>query len=156
MANSQQFIAAARQAQQVQAQRMRQTVAKTADRGVALIRRNIPPGATPSPGMPNRFPGYAATGRLKSQFVRTPVVVTGNTVRSTVKAAPRSPLYRKIMMVHERGATIRARSKPYLVFQINGQWVRTKQVRIRPKYYFRSAYQQLRREAAAGLTVRAR
>lgn len=130
---------------------MRRSVGALADRGVALIQRNIPPGASSLPGMPNQFPGYAATGRMKSQFRRTPVIAQGNTIRAGVQAEPSTPLMRRIMAVHERGAVITPRRAPFLVFRVGGRWVRTKRVFIRPKRYFASAYLQLRREAPANI-----
>lgn len=147
MPTSAQFRQAAVRALQQQSEAARNSVNALAERGVRLVRQNIPPGAAPLPGMPNTFPGYAATGRMKSSFVRTPVARIGNTWRSTVTAAPRSPLAARIMAVHERGAVIVPRRAPALVFQIQGRWIRTQRVFIRPKRYFAAAYLQLRREA---------
>lgn len=48
--------------------------------------------------------------------------------------------------IHDKGGEIRAKNKPYLVFQINGHWVRTKKVTI-PKYkgrgYMTPAYKEM-------------
>lgn len=120
---------------------------RLSERGVELVRRNIPPGASPLPGMPHHFPGYAARGALKSMFQRTPVVQQGDRVSARVGGYPRTPLYGRIMVVHERGAVIVPRRAPFLVFKIQGRWIRTRRVYIRPKRYFASAYLQLRREA---------
>ena len=147
MASSAQFLAAARVARLRQVDALKRSVDAIAERGVQLVRGNIPPGASPLPGMPNHFPGYAATGRMKSQFRRTPAIRQGDTVRAVVRAEPSTPLMARIMVVHERGAVIVPRRAPFLVFKIQGRWVRTKRVRIRPKRYFASAYLQLRREA---------
>lgn len=147
MASSAQFLAAVRRVREQQREALRRSVERISERGVELVRRNIPPGASPLPGMPHHFPGYAARGALKSMFQRTPVVQQGDRVSARVGGYPRTPLYGRIMVVHERGAVIVPRRAPFLVFKIQGRWIRTRRVYIRPKRYFASAYLQLRREA---------
>ena len=47
----------------------------------------------------------------------------------------------------EEGGVIRARNKPYLVFQINGRWVKVKSVTQRGSFYMRKARERLEPEA---------
>jgi hypothetical protein len=55
-----------------------------------------------------------------------------------------SDLNAKKAYVHEYGMTIHARTKPYLHFQIGDKWIKTKQVRIRQKRFFRSGWDEAR------------
>jgi phage gpG-like protein len=95
------------------------------------IRANIPEKRGQSAGA---FEGYAASGALWRDVTRTEARRSGTTTIGDVYMMPgRSIKYKNI---HEYGGIIRARRKPYLVFQVKGQWVRVKQVRIRAKRYF--------------------
>lgn len=108
------------------------------------IREGVPPGGS------GAFPGYAATGALKAAITAGPVVVTGDTYRSVVavRGGAKVQMY---ATVHEYGKVITARRAPYLVFKIGDKWIRTKQVRIRPKHFFESGWNAARAEFAAVL-----
>lgn len=110
------------------------------------IRSRIPPGA--SGGL---FPGYAATGRMKSQVVAGPVRPRGKTSfgAKVGLAANATALDRIKARVHEYGKIIRARRKPYLVFKIGEQWIRAKSVRIKPKEPFRTGWEEAQRNMPA-------
>jgi hypothetical protein len=122
-------------------QALRQAVPQLAEYTRDTIRKRIPPGASTSSGMSNRFPGYAATGGLKNAVVAGPLQVQGNVYRATVGIpATTSPAILTRAYVHEFGKVIHARRAPYLVFQVQGQWVKTKRVRIRAKRFFRAGW----------------
>lgn len=106
------------------------------------IRKRVPPGATTAVGMSNRFPGYAATGRLKSQIVAGPVRNSGNNgfTAHVGLAANATRLDEIKARVHEYGMVIHARNRPFMVFQIQGRWVQVRRVRIRAKRFFRSGW----------------
>lgn len=112
---------------------IRRATAKVAGHAVERIREQVPPGGS------GAFPGYAATGTLKAAITAGPVVVNGDTYRSVVavRGGAKVQMY---ATVHEYGKVITARRKPYLVFRINGQWIRTKQVRIRAKRFFETGW----------------
>lgn len=112
------------------------------------IRDHLPPG-----GSRSVFPGYAATGRLRDSIVSEPVRYDGSRFRARVGLARNvSPLLRTIASVHERGAVIRPRRAPALVFQVQGRWVRTSQVTIRPKRYFTQGWAAASRRIPGILT----
>lgn len=93
------------------------------------------------PGGRGRFPGYAATGRMKTTFGASTPMRVGNEVRSRMGIiASARPIDRIKAYVHEYGKVIRARRAPYLVFQVQGKWVSVKQVTIRPKRFFAEAW----------------
>ena len=106
---------------------------KAAAREVQLaIRDNLPQYHTAA----GKFEGYAATGALRRAVSVTAPRKTRDGYHAEVYMMPdKTQVYQSI---HEYGGTIRARRKPYLVFQVRGQWVRVKQVRIRQKRYWRS------------------
>lgn len=106
---------------------------------VTTIRNRIPPGATDTRGMASAFPGYAATGVLKSLVRAGPVARQGHQYRARVGVEPH-PVYPTIPLVHEFGRVIRARRKKYLVFRIGEKWVKVRSVFIRPKRYFGSGW----------------
>ena len=102
---------------------------RTADQGVEYTRGFIPP-----PQGAGRFPGYAATGALRNAVsARGPMPITGGVKSEIYMKDDRTRIYRAI---HEFGGIIRAKRAPYLVFKVKGQWVKVKQVRIRPKRYW--------------------
>ena len=106
----------------------------------------IPPGGS------GRFPGYAATGRMKTTFAASAPVRNGNEVRSRVGViASAKPLDRIKAFVHEYGKVIRTRRAPYLTFQVQGKWVRVKQVTIRPKRFFAEAWAETLRAGRADI-----
>jgi len=106
---------------------------KAAAREVQLaIRDNLPQYHTAA----GKFEGYAATGALRRAVSVTAPRKTRDGYHAEVYMMPdKTQVYQSI---HEYGGIIRARRKPYLVFQVRGQWVRVKQVRIRQKRYWRS------------------
>lgn len=112
------------------------------------IRKRIPPGNSSTSGMSNRFPGYAATGRLKSAIVSSPVQEGPNRV-STIRvgiAAGASRLDHIKLHVHEYGKVIRPRRARLLVFRNEaGQLVFARRVRIRAKRFFRSGWDEASR-----------
>ncbi len=124
---------------------LRQATGAIAGYARDTIRKRIPPGATTSSGMSNRFPGYAATGRLKGAVVATPVRREGDSFVSLVGIPPTADNLTLIKAyVHEFGKVIRTRRAPYLHFQVQGQWVKVKRVRIRAKRFFRSGWAEAR------------
>ena len=106
---------------------------KTADAAQSYVRRYIPP-----PKGASLFPGYAAKGALsKAVSVDGPIPISGGVKSDIFMAQDRTRIYQRI---HEYGGIIKARVKPYLVFRVQGRWVRTKQVTIRPKRYWSSGW----------------
>ena len=102
---------------------------KTADAAQSYVRRYIPP-----PKGASLFPGYAAKGALSNAVsVDGPIPIAGGVKSDIFMAQDRTRIYQRI---HEYGGIIKARNKPYLVFRVQGRWVRTKQVTIRPKRYW--------------------
>ena len=105
------------------------------------IRNRIPPGATISSGMPNVFPGYAATGRMKETIVASPIVDRGNSWVARVGLARQSKVIDIIKaLVHENGKVIVPRKAKALRFVINGQVIFAQRVYIRPKKFFASGW----------------
>lgn len=49
--------------------------------------------------------------------------------------------------IHEYGGTITPKNGPYLTFQVGGQWVRAKQVRIKEKRFARTGMEATRSQA---------
>jgi uncharacterized protein YlbG (UPF0298 family) len=106
---------------------------KMAAREVQLaIRDNLPQHHTGA----GKFEGYAATGALRRAVSVTAPRKTRQGFEAEVYMMPDKT--KPYQSIHEYGGIIRARRKPYLVFKVKGQWVRTKQVRIRQKRYWRS------------------
>lgn len=115
-------------------------VATVANEAVEIIRSRIPPGATNS-----AFPGYAAKGSLKNSFVADPPrEIPGGYAARVGLSRTASDLNAKKAYVHEYGMTIHAKSKPYLHFKIGDTWIKTKQVHIRQKRFFRSGWEEAR------------
>ena len=107
-------------------------VAKAAAREVQMAIRDNLPGYRTGAG---KFEGYAATGALRRAVSVTAPRKTSQGYEAEVFMKPdRTSVYASI---HEYGGIIRARTKPYLVFKVKGQWVRVKQVRIRQKRFWR-------------------
>lgn len=105
----------------------------TVNKGTRLIQREIRKRAGKPKG---KFPGYASKGALAREVERTPVKKTGNRYvgKFGFLHEGKSSKYRRI---HEFGGIIRPKNKPYLMFRLpNGQWIRTKKVKIRRKKYF--------------------
>ena len=107
---------------------------KTADGGQEFVRRFIPP-----PKGNGRFPGYAATGTLRSAVsVRGPMRITNGVKSEIYMAQNASAVYQRI---HEYGGVIRAKNPSgLLTFKIGGQWIRVPSVTIRPKRYWRDGW----------------
>lgn len=144
--NLRQWQQALRKAQSDRQQIMRQMTPAVAVATRDAIRRRIPPGASSTSGMSNRFPGYAATGALKNAIVAGPVQVMGNSFRSYVGLARNARKLERIKFgVHEYGAVIKARNKPNLVFKVGDKWIAVPQVRIKAKRFFRSGWDEARR-----------
>ena len=100
------------------------------------IRQRIPPGASGG-----AFPGYAARGDLKNAITVSRVYGDANSPRVSVGlASGASDRIRMIAFVHEYGMTIYARRAKYMRFQVQGHWVRTKQVTITPKHFFEEGW----------------
>lgn len=114
------------------------------------IRNRIPPGATTRSGMTNPFPGYAATGNLKSNVVAGPVKEVNGIYIANVGIAVHANRHTKmVFVVHEYGKVIHARpDNPtgLMSFRVQGQWVRTPRVRIKAKRFFRSGWDEARRQ----------
>lgn len=108
------------------------------------IRKRIPPGNTSSSGMSNRFPGYAATGRMRSTVVSGPIIDRGNgeyRLRVGI-AANATRLDRIKLYVHEYGMVIRPRRARLLRFRVQGELIFARQVRIRAKRFMRSGWDE--------------
>lgn len=105
---------------------------KAAAREVQLAIRDKLPGHHSPAG---KFEGYAATGALRRAVSVTAPRKTRDGWQAEVFMMPDRT--QKYQSIHEYGGIIRARRAPYLVFQVKGQWVRVKQVRIRQKRYWR-------------------
>lgn len=119
-----------------------------------MVRRRIPPEGEYT-GMTHPFPGYAATGRMKSTFVASPIREEGDRMIARVGLRAGYANIDNIKAhVHEYGATIRPRRAQALRFVINGQVYFAKSVWIRPKGYFAAAWQQAQAEAPAILHAR--
>ena len=78
------------------------------------------------------------SGRLARSFLSP--IVHGNSV--TIGRGV--PIYGAI---HEYGGTITPKSGPYLVFQVNGQWVRARQVQIKEKRFARGGMEATQAQA---------
>ncbi len=118
----------------------------TVNKGTRLVQREIRKRAGKPKG---NFPGYASKGALAREVETRPVKKTGKRYEGKFGflRAGKSSKYRRI---HEFGGIIRPKNKPYLMFRLpDGQWIRTKKVRIRRKNYFRdganSGYRKLRK-----------
>lgn len=123
-------------------------VARAATPAVARFARDniikrIPPDNTSTSGMTNPFPGYAATGALKSSIVAGPVQARGtDSWTAYVGVAVNANRLEKIKaFVHEYGMIIYPRHAKFLRFEIPGVGVvYAKKVRIRAKRFFRSGW----------------
>ncbi|MEM4709852.1 MAG: HK97 gp10 family phage protein [Candidatus Diapherotrites archaeon] len=93
------------------------TMREAADGIVVKIKENISPSKS---GLNNR------TGYLRES------VKVGNYVQLTPNGEGQITILVEApyAAVHEYGATIRAKNKPYLTFNINGNWVKKKEVTI--------------------------
>lgn len=104
------------------------------------MRERVPPGATSS-----NFPGYAATGQLKNAIVSSPVRLLGNEIVARVGVSQSAPqIVHTKAFVHEYGMVIRAKNGPYLIFQVQGQWVSVPSVTIRPKRFISYGWRDAR------------
>lgn len=112
------------------------------------IKRRLPPDGSETFGMTNTFPGYAATGQLRRWIhARQPVRGVNGQYRALVGLGQNAPDAVKMrFMVHEFGKVIRARPGGYLRFQIKGRWVQVREVRIREKRFYRSAFEDSARQ----------
>lgn len=107
---------------------------KTAQGGQEFVRRFIPP-----PKGNGAFPGYAATGTLRSAVsVRGPIRISNGVKSEIYMEQNASAVYQRI---HEYGGVIRAKNPSgLLTFRIGGQWIRVPSVTIRPKRYWRDGW----------------
>lgn len=126
-------------------------------RGVRdLMRARIPPDVSNTTGMPYVFPGYAATGRMKSTIVAGPVQESGDgvyTVRVGIMRGARKLDFIKAH-VHERGAHIYPVRAKALRFVINGEVIFAQHVWIRPKRWASSAWDEATIQAPEILRAR--
>ncbi len=96
------------------------------------IRKEIPP-----PKGAGRFPGYAAKGTLRRSVVDANPTNRPRAKDWMVQVGIKDTKARRYARIHEMGGVIRPKNKPYLMFKLpNGQWIRTKKVRIKRKRYF--------------------
>ena len=103
------------------------------------VRRRIPPGA-----VSGRFTGRSATGSLKQSITAGTPVKSGNRYIARVGVDPGASRLNQIKAsVHEYGTVIRG--KPWLIFQIAGEWKKVRQVRIREKRFFRDGIEDVTR-----------
>lgn len=104
------------------------------------IQMRIPPGATNS-----SFPGYAATGQLKNAIVASPARQVGKEYVARVGLSQSAPRIVHIKaFVHEYGMVIHAKNGPYLIFQVQGKWVKVPSVTIRPKRFIAYGWRDAR------------
>lgn len=111
------------------------------------IIKRIPPDNTSTSGMTNPFPGYAATGSLKSSIVAGPVQNRGqDSWVAYVGVAVNATRLQKIKAyVHEYGMIIYPRNAKVLRFYIPGVGiVFADKVRIRAKRFMRSGWDEAR------------
>ena len=114
------------------------------------IRRQVPDGTGPV----GRWPGYAATGRLRAAVVaQEPVRLSSRTqnagdweVRVGVQRTRRAVVYARI---HEWGGTIRPVRAKVLRFVLHGQVVFAQRVRIRRKRWFLTGWRLAQEEIRA-------
>jgi hypothetical protein len=76
------------------------------------------------------------SGVLRSSLIANPAVISGNTVTGSIDVGT------PYAYTHEYGATITARNAPFLVFKIEGKWIRTKKVVIPERAPFRTGLQE--------------
>ena len=124
---------------------------KTADAGAIYVQEHMPPGKNRG-----KFPGYRATGALRSAVkTRGPIPISGGVKSEIYMAQDKTKVYQRI---HEFGGIIRARSGGWLRFPKppagaprsakiagnrafeKGGYVFAKAVRIRPKHYWRDGW----------------
>lgn len=118
---------------------LRFTCKRAAEHARDEVRDQIPP-----PRGAGRFPGYAATGRLRGNVVSNDPTRTSGGWQASVYVKD-DAVTNKYARIHNVGGIIVPRTKPYLVFQIQGHWVRTKKVIIRPKHYMELGFQRAQR-----------
>lgn len=114
---------------------------------------------------------HAAPQKLDREMVKTTNAVAGRGVEYAVENAPHkdgnlvaaieiskrassgdwSAAYGAIGIEYawqrEEGGVIRARNKPYLMFQVNGQWVKVKSVKQKGSHYMKKAHRRIWPEA---------
>lgn len=126
---------------------IRQGLLKVADAAVANVRKGIPPTGHGIPGMENHFPGYAATGALSKAIDKGPLTNRGKNAYSIrVGLRGGTSKVRMYGVVHEYGIVIHAKGNGYMTFKVKGQWVRVREVWIRPKGYFHAGWGLTERE----------
>lgn len=132
--------------------RLEAAVVVVADDVTNRIKDRIPPDVLTTSGMTNAFPGYAATGDLKGSFGHGPVTKEGSAYTVTVGQPGASGFNIMKGIVHEHGWVIRPkRPGGYLVFQIEGQWVKTKRVQIKAKHFFQAGFESAQSEGQSVL-----
>ena len=94
---------------------------------------------TPTPSAPGQPPAQIS-GDLRKSVKKFPVHRHGHGDYS-VSVMPTAP-YAKIQ---EKGGTITPKTKPYLAFQINGQWVFARSVTIPARPFIEPARKRLRK-----------
>ena len=89
----------------------------------------------------------AGAQQIKSKAVMNAPVKTGNLRNSAIVQTSATLTGAKAIIkfqmeyarIQEFGGTVTAKNKPYLVFQVNGQWVKKKSVYINGKHYLQNA-----------------
>ena len=105
--------------------------AKTAQAGQEFVRRFIPPKGKQRVPRLRRNRHATRRGCWRGPTSRAYQAAS----RQEIVTWPGTPA--RSITIHEQGGVIRAHNAPFLVFKVNGRWVRTKQVTIRPKRYWR-------------------
>lgn len=101
-----------------------------AENAVSEIRSRLPGGSN------SRFEGYASVGELSRSLA-----IQNQRKPGQFKVLVKGPPFVMMKaMVHENGAVIKARPGHPLTFKIKGKWVRTYQVTIRRKSWFRDGW----------------
>jgi phage gpG-like protein len=103
------------------------------DRGaqlmIALMREDFFSGTGPYPVSEHRL--GERSGQLSDSIRATPAVIRGTEVTIAIGSGVR------YAGVHEYGMTIYPKTKPFLAFQIDGEWKRAKKVTIPAREPFR-------------------
>lgn len=129
--NATQVLASAEKARQRQREALRKS----------LVEANTHMRKAHQDNVPNRrghavggFEGYAASGALMRSIKTTPPKQVRDGYESVLHVVgAKQQMYG---LVHEYGKVIRAKRGPYLVFRVQGQWVRVPEVTIRRKRWF--------------------
>lgn len=98
------------------------------------------------------FQGGLVLERLVKQNIRGKGLIDSGNYRASIRAVKVSDVRTEVFShvvygpIHEFGGTITAKRAPFLVFQVDGQWVRVRSVRIPARPHWRPAVKQGQRK----------